>query len=102
MKLHKCDGRDILQDVEIRAHMAHHIPDKSRGSACDRPLHRRLLQPDPAPFGTRLYQPRKVRKAGDKLTKMLSTKVKQVQGRWIGIGVWYDTGAKTGVDAGSI
>jgi len=45
----------------------------------DRPLHRRLLQPRPAPLDARLCQSGLVRKAGRIATKPLSTKPKQVQ-----------------------
>src|SRR6202171_1765664 len=73
------NGRDVLQDAEIRACLADRLPNPIRGRAGHCPLHRRLLQPYPAPFGTRLRQPRSVRKTGGKLNRCLSTKAEQVQ-----------------------
>ena len=75
----QCRGRDLLQDLEIRAGLAHRLPDPSRGQGGDRPLHRRLLQPRPASFDTGLCQSGSVRKAGRIATKPLSTKPKQIQ-----------------------
>ena len=56
-------GRDPLQDVEIRAGLAHRLPDPGRSQAVHRPLHRRLPQSCPAPLGAQLRQPCPVRKA---------------------------------------
>ena len=48
----------------------------------NRPLHRRLLQSRPPPFGARLHQPTSVRRAGSVKSKTLSTNAGQVQNRF--------------------
>ena len=61
--LRQLHGRDVLQDAEERAGLAHRVPDPGRGARRPGPLHRRLLQSGPAPLGAGLRQPRPVRKA---------------------------------------
>jgi hypothetical protein len=51
-------------------------PDRSREH--NRPLHRRLLQLLPPPFGARLHQPASVRRAGSVKSKTLSINACQV------------------------
>src|SRR5277367_4992901 len=58
---------------------AHHLPEQDRSRDRNRPLHRRLLQSRPPPFGARLHQPTSVRRAGSVKSKTLSTNAGQVQ-----------------------
>src|SRR4051812_9212601 len=76
----QCHGGDVLQDVEIRARLAHRLPDQGRGCTRHRRLHRGILQPRPAPLRARLPQPGAVRKAGRIARQTLSTEVTQVHG----------------------
>jgi len=53
-------GRDLLQDHQVRACLAHRLPHPHRGRAGHCPLNRRLLQSRQAPLRARLHQPRTV------------------------------------------
>ena len=79
----KRHGRDVLQDTEGRACLAHRLPEPGRGGQRDRSLHRQLLQSRPATFRARLHQPASVREAGRVKSKTLSTNAGQVQSRCI-------------------
>ena len=74
-------GRDVLQDPQGRTRLAHHLPEPDRSCDRNRPLHRRLLQSRPPPFGARLHQPASVRRAGSVKSKTLSTNAGQVQSK---------------------
>src|SRR5215204_4447282 len=63
VKRRSLPGRDVLQDLEERAGLAHGLPDPGRGEPGPGPLHRRLLQSGPTPLSAGLRQPRPVRKA---------------------------------------
>jgi len=72
-------GRDVLQDLEIRACLADRLLDPQRSRACHCPLLRRVLQTRQATLSARLPQPNPVRKTGVRLSKCLSTFSRQVQ-----------------------
>ena len=57
---------DVLQDPQGRTRLAHHLPEPDRSGDRNRPLHRRLLQSRPPPFGARLHQPASVLKGGQR------------------------------------
>ena len=69
----------LLQDPQGRTGLAHPLPEQDRSRERNRPLHRRLLQSRPPPFGARLHQPASVRRAGSVKSKTLSTNAGQVQ-----------------------
>ena len=62
-RLRSLHGRDVLQDLEERAGLAHGLPDPGRGEPGPGPFHRRLLQSGPTPLSAGLRQPRPVQKA---------------------------------------
>ena len=71
-------GRDVLQDPQGRTRLAHLLQSRIEAAMRNRPLHRRLLQSRPPPFGARLHQPASVRRAGSVKSKTLSTNAGQV------------------------
>jgi hypothetical protein len=78
-------GRDAyvcpVGKVLTPTRLAHPLPEQDRSRERNRPLHRRLLQSRPPPFGARLHQPASVRTAGSAKSKTLSTNAGQVHAR---------------------